>query len=147
MHLKLESVTVEPKDVIVHFVSKGVIDGNHNNDFSIYNVGRSIISRLSEDEKLKENEMTRAHVPPSQILIFIKNDNKENLTTMKQMYNYRQSIRKEEMEGRSVTQQLLSYLNKESYFFSYRASPTNMVTDLFFANKKAVQFCIIFIMC
>ncbi|WOH13020.1 hypothetical protein DCAR_0832529 [Daucus carota subsp. sativus] len=116
-----------------------VIDGNHNHDFPIYNVGRSIMSRLSEDEKLKAKEMTQAHVPPSQILISIKNENKENLTTMKQVYNYRQTLRKEEMGDRSVTQQLLSYLNKESYFFSYRASPTDVVTDLFFANKKAVQ--------
>ena len=77
-------------------------------------------------------------MPPSQILISIKNENKENLTLMKQVYNYRQ-IRKEELGDRLVTQQLLSYLNKESYFFSYRASPTDVVTDFFLANKKAVQ--------
>ncbi|KAK1382383.1 hypothetical protein POM88_020118 [Heracleum sosnowskyi] len=69
-----------------------VIDGNHNHSFPTYNVGRSIISRLSEDEKIKAKEMTRAHVPPSQILISIKKENKDNLTTVKQMYNYRQTI-------------------------------------------------------
>ncbi|KAK1386486.1 hypothetical protein POM88_014664 [Heracleum sosnowskyi] len=148
---ELKSVTVEQKNVIVHFVLRGkencggtwrlyVIDGNHNHSFPVYNVGRSVMSRLSEDEKIKTKEMTRAHMPPSQILISIKNENKDNLTTMKQMYNYRQKIRKEEMEGRSVVQQLLSHLSKKSYFYSYRDSPTtNMVTDLFFTNKKVVQ--------
>lgn len=57
-----------------------------------------MMSRLSEDKKMKTKEMTRAHVPPSQILISIKNENKNNLTTMKQMYNYMQKTRREEME-------------------------------------------------
>lgn len=76
------------------------IDGNHNHNFPAYNVGRSMMSRLSEDKKMKTKEMTRAHVPSSQILISIKNENKNHLTTMKQMYNYRQKIRREEMEDR-----------------------------------------------
>ena len=42
-----------------------VINGNHNHDFPVYNVGRSIMSRLTEEEKIKTKEMTRAHVPPS----------------------------------------------------------------------------------
>ncbi|XP_074348982.1 uncharacterized protein LOC141688290 [Apium graveolens] len=35
-----------------------VINGNHNHNFPTYNVGRSIISRLSEDEKIKAKELT-----------------------------------------------------------------------------------------
>ncbi|KAK1362713.1 hypothetical protein POM88_047187 [Heracleum sosnowskyi] len=94
---------------------------------------------LSEDEKIKAKEMTRARVSPSHILISIKNENKDILTTVKQMYNYRQTIKKK-MEGRSVIQQLFSYLSKKSYFYSYQVSPiTNMITDLFFANRKTVQ--------
>ena len=42
-----------------------VIDGNHNHNFPSYNVGRSIMSRLSENEKIKVKVMTRAYVPPS----------------------------------------------------------------------------------
>ncbi|XP_056685621.1 PKS-NRPS hybrid synthetase cheA-like [Spinacia oleracea] len=98
-------------------------DGNHNHDFPAYNVGRSIISRLTMDEKNKTKEMTRAHVTPSQILVSIKNENKENLTRVKQIYNFRHKIRNEEMNGRSVMQQTLKYLNDESYFYWYRATP------------------------
>ncbi|KAK1360023.1 hypothetical protein POM88_044497 [Heracleum sosnowskyi] len=90
-----------------------VIDGNHNHSFPVYNVGRSVMSRLSEDEKIKTKEMTRAHMPPSQILISIKNENKDNLTTMKQMYNYMQKIMKEEMEGQKFVH---AYTNKVLHF-------------------------------
>ncbi|XP_056697882.1 uncharacterized protein [Spinacia oleracea] len=98
-----------------------VNDGNHNHDFPAYNVGHSIISRLTNDEKNKTKKMTRAHVTPSQILVSIKNESKENLTTVKQIYNFRHKIRNEEMDGRSVMQQTLKYLNDESYFYWYRA--------------------------
>ncbi|XP_056688707.1 uncharacterized protein [Spinacia oleracea] len=100
-----------------------VVDGNHNHDFPAYNVGRSIMSRLTKDEENKTREMTRAHVTPSQILVSIKNENKENLTTVKQIYNFRHKIRNEEMDGRSVMQQTLKYLKDESYFYWYRTTP------------------------
>ncbi|XP_056685426.1 uncharacterized protein [Spinacia oleracea] len=35
-----------------------VADGNHNHDFPAYNVGRSIMSRLTKDEENKTREMT-----------------------------------------------------------------------------------------
>ncbi|KAK1364238.1 hypothetical protein POM88_039799 [Heracleum sosnowskyi] len=127
-------------DAYVYFACERSSNYRKNKDKGSESGVKKLMSRLSEDEKIKTKEMTRAHMTPSQILISIKNENKDNLTTMKQMYNYRQKIRKEEMEGRSVVQQLLSHLSKKSYFYSYRDSPTtNMVTDLFFANKKAVQ--------
>ncbi|XP_056685769.1 uncharacterized protein [Spinacia oleracea] len=65
-----------------------VNDGNHNHDFPAYNVRRSIISRLTMDEKNKTKEMTRAHVTPSQMLVSINNENKENLTTKRDSFEW-----------------------------------------------------------
>lgn len=116
-----------------------MINGNHNHSFPHYNVGRSIISRLDKEEEEKVKEMSRAHVKPSQILVSLKDRNKENLTTLKQIYNLKQRVRREEMEGRSIMEQLLTFLNEESYIYFQRVDEsTNVLNDLFFANKRAV---------
>lgn len=70
-----------------------VVCGSHNHELADTLVGDAYVGCLSVQERSLVEDMTKSLVKPRNILIKLKEYNKDNRTTIKQVYNARQKIR------------------------------------------------------
>ena len=70
-----------------------VLCGFHNHEKAETLVGHPYAGRLSVEEKLLLDDMTKNLVKPRSILLTLKDHNEDNCTTIKQIYNARQMYR------------------------------------------------------
>ncbi|KAL2924192.1 hypothetical protein RDABS01_015627, partial [Bienertia sinuspersici] len=111
--------------------------GKHNHKLPEYNEGRAIIGRMTKEEVSLVNELTRSHVLPNQIMDILRTVNKNTLTTKKHVYNARQKLKMETMEGRTVMQQLMKLLVDNEYMQWHREEVgTDVVRDIVFAHPN-----------
>jgi len=68
--------------------------GMHNHDLEEKLQGHLLASRLSAEEKKKVIDMTKSFTVPRNILANLEQNNKESVTTIKQVYNVRTRWRK-----------------------------------------------------
>lgn len=73
--------------------------------------GHSFAGRLNKEEEALLFDMTKNMIKPRNTLMTIKEKNKDNVSTMKMIYNVRQRHRVVEKAGRSQLQQLMKRLN------------------------------------
>jgi len=66
-----------------------VICGLHNHDLAETLVGHPYVGRLKPVEHALVVDMTKSLVKPSNILLTLKQNNEDNVTTIKQLYNAR----------------------------------------------------------
>jgi len=66
-----------------------VIFGCHNHDLSKTLVGHPYAGKLKPDEQSLFIGMTKSQVKPANILLTLKENNEDNVTTIKQLYNAR----------------------------------------------------------
>ncbi|XP_068498251.1 uncharacterized protein [Phaseolus vulgaris] len=71
-----------------------VICGTHNHDLYDTLVGHPYANRLKANEHSMLADMTKSMVKPSSILRTLKENNEDNMTTIKQVYNARYSYKR-----------------------------------------------------
>jgi len=71
-----------------------VICGLHNHDFAETLVGHPYAGRLKLVERALVVDMTKSLVKPSNILLTLKQNNEDNVTTIKQLYNVRYTYKR-----------------------------------------------------
>ncbi|XP_026450018.1 uncharacterized protein LOC113350119 [Papaver somniferum] len=95
--------------------------------------------RLKAHEYAEVDKITRAHMPPSKILSKLKADDKNNKTMLKQIYNARSTLRRKDLQGRLVMQQLLCLAQKKNYACQKKLDEFGHVTHLFIAHPECVK--------
>ena len=74
-----------------------VVCGLHNHDLANTLIGPPFASRLRPDEHALVVDMTKSRVKPKNILLTLKENNEDNVTILKQLYNtrytYKRSVR------------------------------------------------------
>ena len=89
--------------------------GSHNHEMANSFVEHPYVGRLTKDEKIIIDDMTKSIVKPKNILLTLKKHNVNSYTTIKQIYNvrsaYRSSIRDSDIE----MQQLMKLLERDQY--------------------------------
>ncbi|XP_026406379.1 PKS-NRPS hybrid synthetase CHGG_01239-like [Papaver somniferum] len=88
--------------------------------------------------------MTRARMPPRKILSKLKADDKNNKTTLQQIYNARSTLRRKDLQGRLVMQQLLWLAQKKNYAFQEKLDEFGHVMHLFIAHPECVKLALCF---
>ncbi|GAA0175497.1 hypothetical protein LIER_28660 [Lithospermum erythrorhizon] len=84
--------------------------------------------------------MSKTAVPPRDILSFIKLQNPENRSTSKTIYNFRQLVKEEELNGHSVPQYLFKLLEDNGYGYSIQTEPgTNVLSDVLFVHPDSIK--------
>jgi hypothetical protein len=71
-----------------------VVCGFHNHEVIETAIGSTYAGRLSGEEKSLVDDLTREMVKPKDILQTLKERNEENLTSIKQIYNVRQALKR-----------------------------------------------------
>jgi len=71
-----------------------VICGSHNHDLAETLVGHSFVGKLRPDEHVLVIDMSKSQVKHSNILLTLKENNEDNDTTIKQLYNVRYTYKR-----------------------------------------------------
>ncbi|XP_026417055.1 protein FAR1-RELATED SEQUENCE 5-like [Papaver somniferum] len=100
--------------------------------------------RLKAHEYAEVDKMTRARMAPSKILSKLKADDKNNKTTLQQIYNARSTLRRKDLQGRLVMQQLLWLAQKNNYACQKKFDEFGHVTHLFIAHPECVKLVLCF---
>jgi len=90
--------------------------GMHNHDLDERLSGHLIVGRLSAEEKKKVIDMTKSLTVPRNILTNLKQNNKESVTTIKQVYNVRTRWHKGQRGNMTELQYLISKLVEHHSF-------------------------------
>jgi len=114
--------------------------GMHNHDLDGKLSGHLIAGRLSAEEKKKVIDMTKSLTVPQNILTNLKQNNKESVTTIKQVYNVRTRWRKGERGNMTELQYLISKLVEHKYVYYTRCnSNETTLEDIFFAHPESIK--------
>ena len=84
-----------------------VICGTHNHDLYDTLVGHPYVDRLKVNEHSILVDMTKSMVKPDNILRTLKENNEDNMTTIKHVFNARYSYKRSIREPRTELQQLM----------------------------------------
>ena len=87
-----------------------LICGSHNHDLAETMVGHPYAGRLSIEEKVMVEDMSKTAVKPRNILLTMKERNEKNVTTIKQVYNAITVHRRSQRGHRTKMQQLMLLL-------------------------------------
>ncbi|XP_026377811.1 uncharacterized protein LOC113272122 [Papaver somniferum] len=100
--------------------------------------------RLKAHEYAEVDKMTRVCMAPFKILSKLKADDKNNKTTLQQIYNARSTLRRKDLQGRLVMQQLLWLAQKKNYACQKKLDEFGHVTHLFIALPECVKLALCF---
>ncbi|XP_068487177.1 uncharacterized protein [Phaseolus vulgaris] len=128
-----------------------VICGTHNHDLYDTLVGHPYAGRLKTNEHSMLVDMTKNMVKPGNILRTLKENNEDNMTTIKQIYIARYSYKRSVRGPRTESQQLMMLLDRDNYLhWSTCHKSSNIVSDIFWTHPDAVKllnaFNIVFLM-
>ncbi|XP_068471896.1 uncharacterized protein [Phaseolus vulgaris] len=107
--------------------------------------------RLKTNEHSMLVDMTKSMVKSGNILRTLKENNEDNMTTIKQIYNARYSYKRSVRGPRTELQQLMMLLDRDNYLhWSTCHESSNIVSDIFWTHPDAVKllnaFNIVFLM-
>jgi hypothetical protein len=113
--------------------------GMHNHNLSSLLNGHPFFGRLSHEEKNLLGDMTKNMVKPRNILMTFRDHNVESLTTIKQIYNARQSYRSSIKGNRTEMQHLMSLMLCDKYVYQYRKVGDSVeLRDILWAHPYSI---------
>ena len=109
-----------------------VICGTHNHDLYDTLVGHSYVGTLKANEHSMFVDMTKSMVKSDNVLRTLKENNEDNMTTIKQVYNARYSYKRSVRRPRTKLKQLMMLLDCDNYLhWSTCQESSNVVSDIF----------------
>ncbi|GJS13366.1 FAR1-related sequence 5-like protein [Tanacetum coccineum] len=117
-----------------------VICDEHNHPPAQHMEAHPYARRLITHEYRLVEDLTRKNVAARKILAIIKEQNKDNVSTIKDIYNAQSKIRKAEKVGQTTMQNLMSLLHFNGYVHDYDTHPvTNELEALFFVHPSSFK--------
>ena len=104
--------------------------GYHNHALAKVGVGHSIAAQLSQSQKDLVKSMTRTGAKPRYILKHLHSQDPNCAAGSKTIYNQVQKMKNDDMEGRSIVQEVFKLANKENTFIRYTSSK-NAIENIF----------------
>ena len=113
--------------------------GRHNHPFLMYRDGHVRANRLTVDIRQHIREFSATGMQPAFIMTSIKQNFPDFFASMNQIYNVRQSIRREEMEGRTPLQHCLYMAIGYNYVVWTDLENEGQLSRLLIANPTSIQ--------
>ncbi|KAJ9557231.1 hypothetical protein OSB04_011845 [Centaurea solstitialis] len=107
---------------------------NHNHEPAEDMEGHPYAMRLTENQVRMVEDLSRKNVKPCDILSTLKEQNLDNVSTLRTIYNARRKFWATEHKGKTQMQVVMSYLQEEGYMHEVRANKSNQLEDLFFIH-------------
>ncbi|KAJ9540010.1 hypothetical protein OSB04_026516, partial [Centaurea solstitialis] len=116
-----------------------VVRDKHNHEPAMFMEGHSHMMGLSENEIRMVQNLTNLNVKPRDILSTLKDQNPNNVASLRTIYNARRKFRISEQEGRTPMQNVMHILQTKGYNFEYRLNnDTNGLEELFFMHPTSL---------
>ncbi|KAI3747658.1 hypothetical protein L6452_10224 [Arctium lappa] len=116
-----------------------VICEKHNHEPAEDMEGHPYAMRLTENEVRLVEDLSRKNVKPRDILSTLKEQNPNNVSTLRTIYNARRKFWATEHEGRTQMQVVMSFLQEEGYMHEARTNKSNELEDLFFIHPISME--------
>ncbi|KAL2896106.1 Protein FAR1-RELATED SEQUENCE 5 [Bienertia sinuspersici] len=113
--------------------------GKHNHKLVVYSEGHRRISGLSPESKQLVQEMSDAQTKPAQIIVALQQKFLADNPTVKHVYNYREKIRWERLDGHNPAQQVLHEVVQRGYVYWTATDMDGCICQLFCANPTSLQ--------
>ena len=114
--------------------------GVHNHLASEYLKGHSFTRRLSKKDERLIVHMFKSLIRLRDILHTLKQRNKQNVSTMRAVYNARKKFKIVEYTRRSQMQQLIKKLSEHAYIDVHRSCPDiDTVKDILWAHPTSIE--------
>jgi hypothetical protein len=115
-----------------------VKDSSHNHLPDEHLEGHAYAQRLSQKELAVVNQLTNQNVHPKDILGALKEQNSENVASLKTVYNARAKLKQSSRVGRTPMQVLFSVLQQNKYIYTPMVDEaTNTVEGVFFIHPTS----------
>ncbi|KAL4582187.1 hypothetical protein LXL04_006729 [Taraxacum kok-saghyz] len=101
-----------------HWMLKVICD-EHNHPHAQHVEGHPFARRLSADETRLVVDLTRKNVTPRNILSTLQEQNKNNVSVIKTVYNAQQKIHMDSQAGKTPMQVLMSHLHTNNYVYDF----------------------------
>ncbi|XP_068475173.1 uncharacterized protein [Phaseolus vulgaris] len=136
---------------VIVIIRSDIANGKQGRKTYVLLVGHPYADKLKANEHSMLVDMTKNMVKPSSILRTLKENNEDNMTTIKQVYNARYSYKRSVRGPRTELQQLMMLLDRDNYLhWSTCHESSNIVSDIFWTHPNAVKllnaFNIVFLM-
>ncbi|XP_045794240.1 protein FAR1-RELATED SEQUENCE 5-like [Trifolium pratense] len=117
-----------------------VVCGEHNHKLAKNLEGHTLAGRLKPEEKECVQELSKNLVAPKNILSTLRGRNPDIKTSMKQIYNVRQRLKKDARGEMSELQQLMKLCENNKYFHKCRTiGDSTTIQDIFWAHPESVK--------
>jgi len=114
--------------------------GIHNHELAPKLTGHLLSGRLKAEKKQRAIDMTKSLAAPRNILMDLKEKNKESVPTIKQVYNAQTRWCKGQRDDKTEMQYLISKLEIHKYvYYTSANSEKTTLEDLFFAHPKSIN--------
>ncbi|KAJ3672279.1 hypothetical protein LUZ60_007000 [Juncus effusus] len=107
---------------------------NHDPDLSEQNLSR----KLTQEEILRIEEMTKLGLPPREILYNLKEKNPDLKLVSRSIYNAKMKIQKDNLAGRTMVQALFEEMKKSGFSCNFLRDQSGNLTHLFVAHPLSV---------
>ncbi|KAM0987652.1 hypothetical protein EV2_012136 [Malus domestica] len=111
----------------------------HNHELSNDMCGHPSCRQFSQEEILRIKEMSKAGIPPRQILSLLRQGNPHLQVVSRNIYNLRAKIVKESLAGRPVIQALLEELGEGGFTYNIEYDHEGHLTHLIFAHPLSIE--------
>ncbi|KAJ9552999.1 hypothetical protein OSB04_017044 [Centaurea solstitialis] len=116
-----------------------VICDKHNHEAAEDMEGHPYAMRLTENELRLVEDLSRKNVKPRDILSTLKEQNPDNVSTLRTIYNARRRFWATEHKGRTQMQVVMSFFQEEGYMHEARTNQSNELEDLFFIHPISME--------
>jgi hypothetical protein len=115
-----------------------VINAEHNHEASLDMSGHPYARRLDQESRARVQEMSLAGIRPRDIANALRQSNPEQPIISKTVYNARDQVRRENLDGRTPIQALFDELKDGDFEYDYKQNQDGQLTHLFFAHPTSI---------
>ncbi|XP_056688195.1 protein FAR1-RELATED SEQUENCE 5-like [Spinacia oleracea] len=136
--IKCEQQQVEENNWVIELLHDR---GTHNHTLIVYPEGHRGVSGLSQGAKEVVREMNDAQAKPKNIMVAIKNKFPDEHPNMRNIYNFKEKMRREGSEGRNVAEQMLHLAREHDYinWVSCSDRTSKVINRAFLAHPAMVE--------
>jgi hypothetical protein len=112
--------------------------GLHNHGASKSKATHPSLRKLDPANRQELVSLTTANVQPRTIGAVLRERGHGDNFVMKDIYNARQRIHAENLNGRTPIQALVAQMSQDDYLWNVRINPDGHVTHLFFVHRQSL---------
>ncbi|KAI5653685.1 hypothetical protein M9H77_30872 [Catharanthus roseus] len=116
-----------------------VHNGRHNHKVTVYNHGHAQAAKLTEEQLQQTEQFRKSHVPPHNILRFLREQDVGCTVSAHKIYNVVAKIKRNRMQGRNTVEEVLYLSAQRGYtVFNRNHEESNLLSDAVVAHPTSL---------